>query len=138
MTHRPTIKGYASLFHIKDRDSDIVTPGAFSKSLRAWRLHQQWPKMLWQHQTTEPIGRWTDIHEDQRGLYAIGELNLNTQRGKEAAALLQQGAIDSLSIGFRTLKSQWNPHQKSRELLDIDLLEISLVTFASNPLARVH
>lgn len=133
-----SIQGYASIFGVKDKDNDTVVRGAFQKSLRSWTLHQQWPKMLWQHQLAEPIGCWTHLAEDSRGLYVRGELNLNTKRGAEAQALLDQGAIDNLSIGFRTLKSRWNNRTQSRELLDLDLLEISLVTLAANPLARVQ
>ena len=134
--HPGHIQGYASLFNLTDKHRDTVLPGAFHRSLRAWQIFNRQPKMLWQHQTSEPIGIWTQIREDAKGLHVQGQLNLNTQRGAEAQALLKQGALDNLSIGYRTIKSRWNPRAQTRELLDLELLEISLVTMGCNPWAR--
>jgi len=132
------IKGYASIFGHKDHHNDVVVKGAFEKTLRAWKLHGKWPKMLWQHDTKKPIGVWNLLKEDERGLYVEGQLNLKTQQGGEAFELLKQGAIEGLSIGFRTLKARESKGNRGRDILDLDLLEISLVTFPSNTRAQVH
>lgn len=118
-----TIKGYASLFGVRDQGGDIVQPGAFSATLGSGRG----VAMLWQHDKTKPIGIWTKVIEDERGLYVEGELFLDTQAGKEAYVLLKRGGIRGLSIGYTTKRSKRTAD--GRLLYEIDLFEISLVTF---------
>lgn len=118
-----TIKGYASLFGLRDQGGDIVQPGAFSASLQSGRG----VAMLWQHDPTRPIGIWTKVIEDEKGLYAEGELFLETQAGKEAHVLLKRGGIKGLSIGYKTRRSKKTAD--GRLLYEVDLFEISLVTF---------
>ena len=130
------ISGYASVFDVLDSQKDVVTRGAFQKTLRAWTLHEEQPKMLWQHRLESPIGKWTLLREDERGLYVEGEINPNTQKGREAIELLNQGAINGLSIGFRTIKSTKTPGG-GRRIHDLDLIEVSLVTIPSNSAAKV-
>lgn len=125
--------GYASLFDVPDLSGDVIRRGAFSRSL----VTSHSIKMLWQHDPAQPIGKWLDIQEDQRGLYVRGQLNSNVVRASELHALLVQGALDGLSIGFRVQKARTDPRLKTRELLDLDLWEISLVTFPMLPSARV-
>src|SRR3990167_3431571 len=96
------------------------------------------PKMLWQHEAKEPIGLWTTLYEDERGLYVEGRLALGVSRADEAYLLLKKGILDGLSIGFRTVESIYDQKQKTRLLLDLDLLEISLVTFGANSKATVQ
>lgn len=127
--------GYASIFNIQDSQGDVVMKGAFQKSLKTWHQQNKWPKMLWQHDAGQPIGFWTDIYEDQHGLFVMGQLMLDLQKGREAYALLKTGVIDSLSIGFRLIKSGRRPG--GRFIQEVDLQEISLVTFAANEQARV-
>ena len=91
-------EGYASLFDTADLGRDVVAPGAFARSLQ-----QRGPagvKMLWQHDVAEPIGSWLSIVEDARGLKVRGRLNLAVARAREVLALMRDGAIDGLSIGF--------------------------------------
>lgn len=125
-------EGYASVFGVVDLGNDVVQPGAFAKSLNERKV-----KMLWQHDTGQPIGVWTEIREDDRGLYVRGKLILDVQRGKEAAALLKAGALDSMSIGFRTVVSEINNDSDVRKLVELELHEISLVTFPMLPDAMV-
>ncbi|MGB0935413.1 MAG: HK97 family phage prohead protease [Alphaproteobacteria bacterium] len=131
------IAGYASVFHVLDQHKDQVTPGAFHASLRSWEAKGAYPKMLWQHNHQEPIGVWDFIDEDSRGLYAEGRLNLQTQRGREALALLSQGALDGLSIGVRVLEAQKSTSPGVRMLTKLDLVEVSVVTFPANQQALV-
>lgn len=118
-----TIKGYASLFGVKDQGGDIVMPGAFAESLAAQRA----VRMLWQHDPMQPIGKWLVVREDERGLYVQGQLALKTQRGMEAYEMLKEGIIEGLSIGYRVERSKKTA--AGRELWKMALWEISLVTF---------
>jgi len=131
------IAGYASLFNVMDRVRDRVAKGAFMKSLRASKILGKMPKMLWQHDFNQPIGVWTRIFEDDRGLYAEGRLTLGVPRADQAYLLLQEGAIDGLSIGFRPVLAKQDKDCKIRTLIDVDLMEISLVTLGANPKATV-
>lgn len=126
------IAGYASFFHIIDQKRDRIVKGAFSKTLRAWRLLGKMPKMLWQHDPKAPIGIWTHLQEDEKGLYAEGRLSLGVKQADEAYLLMKEGALDGLSIGFRTVEAFQDKGRKARVLVDIDLIEISLVTFGAN------
>lgn len=126
-------EGYASLFGVADLSRDIVMRGAFQNSLAS----KNPIRLLWQHDAGQPLGIWTEVFEDRRGLFCRGELNLNVQRARELQALLKQGAIDGLSIGYKTRKARRDPSTGARLLLDVDLWEISLVSFPLLPQARV-
>lgn len=128
-----TLSGYASVFGPPaDQHGDIVAPGAFAKSIAAGVR----PLMLWSHDLSEPIGAWTDVREDQTGLHVTGRLTLETRRGAEAYALLRDGALNGLSIGFRAVGFE-EREDGGRLLTDIDLAEVSLVTLPSASRARV-
>ena len=127
--------GYASLFGARDGQGDIVMPGAFTDSLR--RRGTSGVRMLFQHNPAEPVGSWLEIRETQRGLYVLGRLDRNVQRGRELLSLLESGGIDGLSIGFRTVAAKTDRLVKARRLLNVDLWEISLVTFPMLDGARV-
>jgi len=92
-------EGYASLFGIADLGKDVVMPGAFADSLR--KRGASGVRLLWQHDPSEPIGRWLAIEEDRRGLAVRGKLNLAVERAREIHALMREKAVDGLSIGFR-------------------------------------
>lgn len=126
--------GYASVFNRLDSQHDIVAPGAFRQTLAERRADI---KLLWQHDMREPIGLVEELREDAHGLYVKGRLLLDIARAREAYALLKQGVISGLSIGYTPLRWQTDPHKGIRRLDALDLWEISLVTFPANDAARI-
>lgn len=131
-----TIEGYASLFGKADQGGDIVETGAYAASLSKSKTRGASIKMLWQHDPSEPIGVWDEVREDARGLWVKGRILTEVARGREAAALIGAGAIDGLSIGYRTVKSR-KDGKGGRLLSELELWEVSLVTFPMLPDARV-
>jgi HK97 family phage prohead protease len=129
--------GYASVFGAIDQQNEIVAAGAFSRTLRLAAQQNRAPAMLWMHDPTAPIGLWQLIREDANGLAVEGRLALRTQKGADAYELLKMGAITGLSIGYRVVASRVDAKRKARILTDVDLFEISLVTFPANEAARV-
>ena len=145
-----TISGYGSVFGNVDSHGDTVAPGAFTKTIDDAKTGVgQWPVMLLQHgddsaRGKTPIGIWTDIIEDHRGLKLTGKLAIKIQRGAEAYALLKmqpRPALDGLSIGYRAkdydLHKSGGPNGARRTLKAVDLVECSLVTFPADKFARV-
>ena len=128
--------GYASLFGVPDLARDVVMAGAFHDSL-AMRGGAQGIRLLWQHDPREPVGIFTHMREDKHGLYVRGALNLSVMRGRELFALLQQGAVAGLSIGYKPVRARREARTGYRHLLHVDLWEVSLVTFPLLPAARV-
>ncbi len=136
VTDGTVIEGYASLFGNRDRGGDIVAKGAYAASLKRLTQEGRGVKMLWQHDPAQPIGVWDEVREDARGLYVKGRLLESVARAREAAALVAAGAIDGLSIGYRTVCAAKT--NKGRRLLqELELWEVSLVTFPMLPSARV-
>jgi HK97 family phage prohead protease len=129
------IEGYASLFGEIDQARDMVMPGAFTQTLKARGLRKI--PMLFQHDPSEPVGVWLEIAEDFRGLRARGRLIPDVMRAKELLSLIKAGAIDGLSIGYRTVRGQIDPKSRVRRLYQVDLWEISIVTFPLLNGARV-
>ncbi len=130
-----TFEGYASLFGVEDLSHDMVLPGAFRASLAA-----RAPigiKLLFQHDPNQPLGVWLDLAEDARGLRARGRLMPEVAKAREVLSLMRAGALDGLSIGFRTVKGSRDAATGVRHLEAIDLWEISVVTFPMLPDARV-
>ena len=127
--------GYASVFGKLDEGGDIVMPGAFRASLSLRGRHRI--KMLFQHDPKEPIGVWDRIVEDGFGLWVEGRLVGEVPRADALRRLIARGAVDGLSIGFRTVKSTRDPKGGHRRLWEIDLWEISIVTFPMMDLARI-
>ena len=127
--------GYASLFGRRDQSGDIVLPGAFAASLK--RRSASDVRMLFQHDPAEPVGTWVDMREDARGLIVTGRLDPNVQRGRELFSLLDSRGLDGLSIGFKTVTARRDRTSGARLLSQIDLWEISLVTFPMLDGARV-
>ena len=130
------IEGYASLFGACDQGGDIVRKGAYAASLQAMSAEGRRIKMLWQHDPAQPIGVWDEVREDSRGLWVKGRLLPDVARGREAAELIAAGAIDGLSIGYRTVRATKND-KGQRLLAELELWEVSLVTFPMLPSARV-
>ena len=129
------VTGYASLFGVADMGGDVVAPGAFRASLA--RRGAAGVRMLWQHDPAQPIGRWLSIEEDARGLRVVGELSREVARARELAALIREGALDGLSIGFRAERATKDARGR-RRLVSVDLWEISLVTFPMLAGARIE
>lgn len=125
------VSGYGSVFGGIDAYGDTVMPGAFAKSLAKRK-----PKMLWQHDMDEPIGVWDDAREDAKGLFVQGRLAMKTEGGMEAYELLSMGAIDGLSIGFRTVADEI-VQGGTRLLKEVDLYEVSFVTLPADQSATV-
>ena len=131
------IAGYASLFGAADQGGDVVQAGAYGASLRRLSKAGSGVKMLWQHDPSRPIGVWDEVREDGKGLFVRGRLLLEVQAAREAHVLLQAGAIDGLSIGYRTIRAEKSAAGQ-RLLHEIELWEVSLVTFPMLPQARVQ
>ncbi|TCT07632.1 HK97 family phage prohead protease [Aquabacter spiritensis] len=129
------IEGYACLFETVDLGRDVVARGAFSASLAA--RGAAGVRLLYQHDPAEPIGVWTHLAEDGRGLYVRGRLLLDVTRGREVMSLVRDGALDGLSIGFKAVQARTDPRSRVRRLLRIDLWEVSIVTFPMQPDARI-
>lgn len=136
VTDGAVIEGYASLFGQADQGGDIVQKGAYAGSIKALSADGRRVKMLWQHDPAQPIGVWDEVREDARGLWVRGRLLETTQKGREAIALIGAGAIDGLSIGYRAVRSVKND-KGQRLLQELELWEVSLVTFPMLPSARV-
>ncbi|HPD92056.1 MAG: HK97 family phage prohead protease [Rhodobacter sp.] len=130
------IRGYASVFGVVDQGGDQVMPGAYTASLRRLKAAGGKVRMLWQHDQAQPIGVWDEVVEDAHGLRVTGRLLTEVEKGREAAALMAAGAVDGLSIGYRTLKSEKRT-DGGRNLIELELWEVSLVTFPMLPVARV-
>ncbi len=130
------IEGYASLFGKRDQGGDVVMPGAYAASLASLTAKGGSVKMLWQHDPAQPIGIWEEVREDATGLWVKGRLLTEVEKGREAAALLGAGAIDGLSIGYRTVRSERDA-KGQRLLTEVELWEVSLVTFPMLAEARV-
>lgn len=131
-------EGYGSVFGVKDSYSDIVVKGAFQKSLDRWSEKGSMPSLLWQHRMDEPIGVYTEMKEDENGLFVKGRLLIDDDAlAKRAHAHLKAGSISGLSIGY-TLNDYDYDNQKDAFILkDVDLWEVSLVTFPANDEARI-
>lgn len=128
-------EGYASTFGNVDNHQEICVAGCFAESLQ--RRPPNKVKMLAHHDVRRPIGVWTALSEDSRGLAAKGRLLLTTQDGQETYEMMRAGALDALSIGYRTLRDEVDRARGVRKLLALDLLEISVVTFPCNERATV-
>jgi HK97 family phage prohead protease len=135
LTPDGVIEGYASLFGEIDQARDMVMPGAFTQTLKQRGLRKI--PMLFQHDPSEPVGVWLEMKEDLRGLWARGRLIPDVTRARELLALLQAGAVDGLSIGYRTQRGQIEPKTRVRKLYQVDLWEVSIVTFPLLNGARV-
>ena len=131
-------EGYGSVFDNTDLGNDVIKKGAFKKSVRKRGL--KGIKLLYQHKTDMPIGVFDSIKEDDHGLYVKGRLALKTTAGRDAYELLKMGALDGLSIGFRATPKgySYDKRKKTRVLEEVDLMEVSLVTFPMNPQAKIQ
>lgn len=129
-----TISGYGSVFNNIDSGGDMVMPGAFKECI----IKDRKPKMFWQHDANQPIGAWDEMREDANGLYMKGRISKKAAKGAEVAALVKMGAVDGLSIGYRTQEYEMDMDQGVRKLTKLDLWETSVVVFPMNDLAGIY
>ena len=126
-----TIEGYAAYFGNVDSYGDIIEQGAFSKTLKE---NNNRVKVLWQHNTNEPIGKPIQMEQDSKGLYIKAKISM-TDVGRKAMELMRDGVIDEMSIGYDIIKDEFKG--KNRMLKELRLWEFSPVTFAANEKARI-
>lgn len=133
-----TIEGYGATFGNQDFVGDVIEKGAFSKAVRDNKRGAASIKMLWQHDYKQPIGTFSELKEDDNGLFVKGKIAVKSASGLNAYELIKAGAVDSLSIGFSA--TQWEVDAKTgiRTLKEIKLYEISPVTFPANPKAKIE
>ncbi len=142
-----TFSGYGSVFDTVDSYGDTIVKGAFAQTLTDWKAKGKLPKLLLQHgggyfgggaDDMVPIGKWDEMREDAHGLFVSGRLfELDTDRSKAVYAAMKEGELDGLSIGFQTLKWEYDEETEVRTLTEIDLWEVSVVTFPANDPARI-
>lgn len=131
-------EGYGSTFGGEpDSYGDVIIAGAYSRSLKEHAAKGSMPKMFWQHDRDQPIGKWLEASEDDRGLLMRGKLNLDVTRGRDAYAHLKHGDIDGLSIGYRIRKHEVDDETGVWYLKDLDLLEVSVVSIGANDSATI-
>lgn len=152
-----TFSGYGSVFGVVDSYGDIVLPGAFSASLAAHAAAGTHPVGLWQHDEKHPILAWTEMREDDHGLFCRGRLILEVEKARETHALMKAGVLNGLSIGYMLTASAFAtaddvvtkygididpdalpPGAQFRMIEDVDLVEVSVVTFPACAAARVE
>lgn len=140
--------GYGAVFGNVDSYGDVLVKGAFTDTLARAKSANDWPAMLSQHgsflggDSNTPVGVWTDMYEDDKGLVTEGKL-APTSRGQELYALMKmtpRPAINGLSIGY--VPKEWSmrsrPDEPRRTLKKVDLMEVSIVTMPANPKARIR
>lgn len=134
-----SFEGYGSVFGTLDSYRDVVHKGAFVESIKQHRDAGTSPALLWQHDAQTPIGVWKEMDEDDHGLYMKGQLALETQKGKEAYALLKMKAVRGLSIGFSVPKGgeEYDSKSEINNIKQVNLWETSVVTFPANRDAQV-
>ncbi len=145
-----TFEGWGACFGNLDSYGDVIQKGAFKRTLKRWQDERgKFPPMLLQHgggflsggaDDLVPIGEWTHMEEKSKGLWAEGQLYaMDTDRGKYLYEGLKRGTLDGLSIGFsiKELRYGTTPEEPARTLLDIELWELSVVTFPANDLSRI-
>lgn len=129
--------GYASTFGNVDHHGDVVMPGAFAKSLAEHAEAGTMPAMLWQHDPWNPVGVYESMKEDEEGLLVTGRLAIGTTQGRDAYELMKMKALTGLSIGYRVRAYDRDAQSEITKLTDIDLREVSLVTFPANDFSRI-
>lgn len=130
-----TFEGYASTFGNVDNGGDRVIAGAFAKSISVKTARGV--KMLRDHDKRHLIGEWLEIREDAKGLYVRGRVFVDIQMGKETLVLMRAGQLSALSIGYKTIESEYSKLDDVRNLREIDLWEISVVPFPMNEMATI-
>ena len=128
-------EGYATLFGRADGARDVVARGAFREALKA--RGARGIRMLYQHAAAEPIGVWSELYEDSVGLFVRGRIVKDVERARDVLAMIRDGALDGLSIGFKTKRARTDAKSGHRIIYEADLWEVSVVTFPMLDGARV-
>ena len=132
ITHQGNkIYGYASVFDIVDQHRDLIKRGAFARSIHKFKKGKKIP-LLWQHKFDQPVGLVEKMYEDDYGLYVEAKIISSTQQGGDVFQLVASGALNGLSIGYQPVRSHYPKDKIYREIREVELLEISLVTFPAN------
>lgn len=148
VTSQGVFSGYGAVFSNVDSYGDAIAPGAFTNTLAAWKAKGKLPKMLLQHgggfgssaEDGIPIGEWTSMAQDKTGLHVEGRLfALETEKAQYILEGLKSGALDGLSIGYIAVGVKYGQGSSDpeRTLTEVDLFEVSVVTFPANDSARV-
>jgi HK97 family phage prohead protease len=131
--------GYASVYDVVDVYREVVARGAFEKSLKKWQGKGRLPPSLWQHRAAEPLGPHTLMREDEKGLYVEGKLLVDeVARAREARALMKAKAVGGMSIGYNVIVDEYNKETQLLTLKEVDLWEVSIVTFPANEAAVIQ
>lgn len=130
-------EGYASMFSVEDSHGDTVKKGAFKAGLQKLAKEKRKIKMLFNHDRFSPIGVFKEADEDSKGLFVRGKLTLGVQKADETRLLMLDEAVDSMSIGGYVRKELWDTKTSKRELIEIELREISPVVFPALDQARI-
>ena len=131
-------EGYGSVFGVEDSCGDVVVRGAFAASLAKWQEKGRLPALLWQHNMSEPIGIYTEMREDDTGLFVKGRLLIDADPlAKRAHGHMKAGSLSGLSIGYMLDDYDYDKEKGIWILKAIDLWEVSLVTFPANDEARI-
>lgn len=132
------VSGYASVFGGVDSYGDSIVPGAFKASLAHHRAAGTAPAMLWAHRQEQPIGRWSSLAEDSRGLHVEGQINLKTGAGRDAFEHLRAGDLNGLSIGYQVAPGGSERRNDGVNLLKaVNLYEVSTVAIPADSAARI-
>ncbi|WP_347368019.1 HK97 family phage prohead protease [Vibrio vulnificus] len=123
---------YANVKFFKDHAKDVTVDGAFIKSINERKAKGRLPKMLLQHDYREVVGVWLEMDEDEKGLRVKGQLCMETQKGRDTYHLMKIGALDALSIGYIVKKQRFDPETNTNYLEELDIREVSIVTFPCN------
>lgn len=134
------VQGLASAFGgPPDSYGDIIAPGAFRRTISEHKSEGSMPLMLWSHDPSAPIGRWTEMKETDQGLFVRGQINLETSRGQDANAHIKAGDINGLSIGFYVGPNGKKAGENGTTIIvDCDLVEVSVVAMPANRRARIQ
>lgn len=134
-----SFSGYGSVFDVVDAYNEIVAPGAFSKSIAEIAASGRALPVLWNHHSNEPIGKYTSVSEDSSGLKVEGKLLVDhVARAKEIAACISEGVVSGLSIGYFLKAYSVDEETGIWTLTELELREISVVTFPANGDARIE
>lgn len=134
-----TFEGYGSVYGVVDTYQEVVAPGAFAESLVELKSKGRTVPVLWQHRSDQPLGVYSELREDETGLFVKGQLLIDAVgQAAEAHALMKAGAVTGLSIGYWVRESSFDEKTGIRTLTKLDLVEVSLVTFPANDDARVE